>query len=131
MYMLFGVFLLSMVIGTGLYLTRTTWTPYLPDRLQDLIYSTYTRLPTTSTFMNDVESGFQSSNFNLAENIGEGDSRSGLDQKGKQEVYRIMKSHGVGFDEARALWTQRSFRKAGIGADGLPNDPKLVTFGKR
>lgn len=80
--------------------------------------------------MNDVESGFQSSNFNLAENITEGDSRAGLDQKSKAEVYRIMRSRGISFDDARAMYMQKSFKKAGIGADGLPNDPKLVTFGR-
>lgn len=80
--------------------------------------------------MNDVESGFQSSNFNLAENITEGDSRSGLDQKAKADVYRIMRSRGISFDDARAMYMQKSFKKAGIGADGLPNDPKLVTFGR-
>lgn len=94
------------------------------------MYSTYTRLP-GGTFMNDVESGFQSSNFNLADNITEGDSRAGLDQKSKAEVYRIMRSRGISFDDARAMYMQKSFKKAGIGADGLPNDPKLVTFGGR
>lgn len=112
-------------------MSRHTWTPYLPDRVQDLMYNTYQRLPTSSNFMNDVESGFQSTNFNLADNITEGDSRGGLDQKAKQDVYRIMKSRGIGFDEARALYMQQSFKKSGIGADGLPNDPKLVTFGSR
>lgn len=81
--------------------------------------------------MNDVESGFTSSNFSLADNVMEGDSRGGLDQKAKQDVYRIMRSRGITFDEARALYAQQAFKKAGIGADGLPNDPKLVTFGSR
>ena len=157
---IFSIFLFSMVLGTGespaiplrlhltdplpaLYLTRTIWLSHLPDRAQDTIYSLlnnpssfvrYTPLPGSSgpsDFRSDVESGFHSSNFNLAENIEGSDSRTGLDAKSKAEVYRIMKSRGIGFDEARALYTQRSFRKAGIGADGLPNDPKLVTFGGR
>lgn len=81
--------------------------------------------------MDDVESGFTSSNFDLAGNVMDGDSRAGLDQKSKQEVMKLMKSRGISFDEARALHTQRVFKKAGIGADGLPNDPKLVTFGGR
>ncbi|KAJ9664411.1 hypothetical protein H2198_000340 [Neophaeococcomyces mojaviensis] len=134
MYLLFGVFLLSMVVGTGFYITRNTWFPLLPDRVQDALYSTrtlYTRLPTSTSFMDDVESGFTSSNFDLAGNVMDGDSRAGLDQKSKQEVMKLMKSRGISFDEARALHTQRVFKKAGIGADGLPNDPKLVTFGGR
>lgn len=81
--------------------------------------------------MGDVESGFTSSTFDLSDNVMEGDSRAGLDQKGKREVQRIMKSRGLSFDEARAVYMQKSFKKAGIGADGLPNDPKLVTFGGR
>lgn len=101
----------------------------MPDRVQDLLYFTYQRLPTT--FMSDVESGFTSSNFNLADNIIEGDSRTGLDAKSKREIQLIMRARGVTFDEARAIYTQRTFKKAGIGADGLPNDPKLVTFGSR
>ena len=58
----------------------------------------------------------------------EGDSRSGLDADAKKEVLQIMKRRGVGFDEARRIYMERNFRKSGIGADGLPRDPKLVTF---
>ena len=58
----------------------------------------------------------------------EGDSRAGLDENGKKEVLRIMKRRGVGFDEARRIFMEQRFRKRGIGADGLPKDPKLVTF---
>ena len=118
----------------GLYLTRHTWTPYLPDRVQDVLYN----IPSSSTaaytrlgFMSDVEGGFTSSTFDLADNITEGDSRSGLDAQAKRDIQRIMKSRGVGFDEARALHMQGRFKGAGIGKDGLPNDPKLVTFGGR
>ena len=39
-----------------------------------------------------------------------------------------MKRRGVGFDEARRIYMERSFRQSGISADGLPKDPKLVTF---
>jgi len=81
--------------------------------------------------MSDVEGGFTSSNFNLSDNIMEGDSRSGLDANSKRDIQRIMRSRGIGFDEARALHMQSTFKGAGIGKDGLPNDPKLVTFGGR
>lgn len=94
-----------------------------------MIHYTYSRVPTS--FMGDVESGFTSSNFDLSDNVMEGDSRGGLNETAKRDVQRIMKSRGISFDEARALYTQRTFKKAGIGADGLPNDPKLVTFGGR
>ena len=58
----------------------------------------------------------------------EGDSRSGLDAEAKREVLRIMKRRGIGFDEARRVYMEQVFRSSGIGADGMPRDPKLVTF---
>jgi hypothetical protein len=39
-----------------------------------------------------------------------------------------MKRRGVGFDEARRLFMQERFKKNGIGADGIPRDPKFVSF---
>lgn len=39
-----------------------------------------------------------------------------------------MKRKNTTFDEARRLYMQERFKKSGIGADGLPRDPKLVTF---
>jgi len=51
-----------------------------------------------------------------------------LDEEGKREVLKIMKRRGVGFDEGRRIYMEQRFRKSGIGADGLPRDPKLVTF---
>ena len=97
--------------------------PYLPYRIQDIAYSA---LPTT--FMGDVESGFTSNDFDLSSNVMEGDSRAGLDQRGKREVQRIMKTRGINFDEARRVFMEQGFKKNNIGADGLPRDPKLVTF---
>jgi len=58
----------------------------------------------------------------------EGDSRSGLDEGAKADVLRIMKRRNVGFDEARRIYMEQNFKKSGIGKDGLPRDPKLVTF---
>jgi hypothetical protein len=78
--------------------------------------------------MNDVESGLTSADFDLSGNVMEGDSRGGLDSKGKAEVQRIMKRRGVGFDEARRIYMQERFRREGIGEDGIPKDPKFVSF---
>jgi hypothetical protein len=139
-YILFSLVFISLIAGTGtlratsrldlhadrlpvLYLTRERWTAYLPARFQDVMYS---RLPTT--FMGDVEGGFTSADFDLTSNITEGDSRQGLDPKSKREIQRIMKVRGIGFDEARKVYMERSFKKAGIGNDGIPNDPKFVSF---
>lgn len=58
----------------------------------------------------------------------EGDSRAGLDVRGKREVQRIMKNRGIGFDEARRVYMEQNFKKNNIGHDGLPKDPKFVSF---
>ena len=86
----------------------------------------YHRLP--SSFSNDIESGFTSSEFDLTSNVAAGDSRSGLDQQGKKQVQKIMKNRNVGFDEARRIFTEQRFAKNDIGPDGRPKDPKFVSF---
>lgn len=51
-----------------------------------------------------------------------------MDERGKQEVYRIMKRRGVGFDEGRRLFLMERFGREGIGEDGRPLDRKAVMF---
>lgn len=129
-----------------LYATRHLWIqhappiPYLtapgpiPDSLYNLQYNVrsfftsqrYTRVPTS--FAGDAEAGFSSATFNLAENIEAGDSRQGLDDRGKAEVQRLMKERKVGFDEARRLWMEERFGRENIGKDGRPRDPKAFMF---
>jgi len=113
-----------LVLGTVLYLTRAQWTHRIPFSLPTSL-TRYTPLPTS--FREDVEAGLHSADFDMTGNV-EGDSRAGLDEGGKKEVLRIMKRKGVGFDEARRLFMEERFKKSGIGKDGLPRDPKLVTF---
>ena len=86
----------------------------------------YDRLP--SSFAGDIEEGFSTNDFNLAENVAAGDSRAGLDPQGKREVRNIMRRQRVGFDEARRIYMEDKFSKNGIGADGRPRDPKFVSF---
>jgi hypothetical protein len=86
----------------------------------------YTRLPTS--FRDDIEAGLSSSAFDLSGNVEAGDSRQGLDDAAKKEVMRIMKRRGVDFDEARRMYMQDRFKKNNIGADGIPRDPKFVSF---
>ena len=105
----------------ALYLTRNRWNHLVP-----LPHYIYTRLP--SSFTNDIESGFTSTDFDLSANVAAGDSRTGLDQQAKREVQKIMKSRKVDFDEARRMYTQARFAKNDIGPDGLPRDPKFVSF---
>ena len=131
-YILYSILIFSIILGTALYLTRHTWTPFLPERVQDILYNipspasaTYSRLP---QFMQDAESGMHSADFDLSSNIAGEDSRGGLDPKSKRDIQRIMKVRGIGFDEARRVHMQQNFKKAGIGADGLPRDPKFVSF---
>jgi hypothetical protein len=78
--------------------------------------------------MGDVEGGFTSADFDLSSNITEGDSRQGLDPKSKRDIQRLMKIRGIGFDEARKVYMEQRFKKAGISADGIPRDPKFVSF---
>lgn len=78
--------------------------------------------------MGDVEEGFTSEAFDLSGNVMEGDSRAGLDQRGKREVHRLMRTRGIGFDEARRAYMEQRFKKNNIGTDGIPRDPKFVSF---
>jgi hypothetical protein len=120
-YVLYSLTFLVLIIGTVSYITRTRWLPLIavPAYL-------YQRLP--STFTNDMEAGLSSSDFDLSANINGGDTRAGLDQRGKREVLKIMKSRRVDFDEARRLYTEQRFAKNNIGPDGQPRDPKFVSF---
>ena len=56
------------------------------------------------------------------------DSRAGLDENAKRDVYVIMKRRGVTFDEARRIYVEGVFGREGIGADGRPLDRKAVMF---
>lgn len=86
----------------------------------------YARLPTS--FRDDIEAGLSSTAFDLSANVEAGDSRQGLDDAAKKEVMKIMKRRRVNFDEARRIYMQDRFKKNGIGADGIPRDPKFVSF---
>jgi hypothetical protein len=103
------------------YLTRARWLPLIPGASH-----LYTRLPTT--FRGDVEAGLHSADFDMTGNIEGDDGRAGLDEAGKREVLRIMRRRGLGFDEARRVFVEQSLGKAGIGPDGVPRDPKFVSF---
>ncbi|MCJ1346062.1 hypothetical protein MMC31_004273 [Peltigera leucophlebia] len=120
-YILYSLTLLALVLATALYISRSRWLPLLP-----IPEHLYHRLP--SSFSSDVESGFTSSNFDLTSNVALGDSRAGLDQQGKRDIQKIMKSRKIGFDEARRIITEQRFAKNGIRPDGRPEDPKFVSF---
>ncbi|EME43043.1 hypothetical protein DOTSEDRAFT_153323 [Dothistroma septosporum NZE10] len=145
-FLFYTISFAMILIATALYITRNAWKPYAPpipyitapgtipeplydisERIQNYVDSwRYSRVPTN--FQEDAEAGLHSSNFNLAENIEAGDSRQGLDEAAKREIYVIMKRRGVVFDEARRMWIEEKFRREGIGADGRPLDRKAVVF---
>ncbi|KAE9971834.1 hypothetical protein BLS_004292 [Venturia inaequalis] len=120
--MFYSISLLTLVAGTVLYVTRAYWVHHIPIPERFIHYA-----PIPQNFREDVEAGLHSADFDMTGNV-EGDSRSGLDETAKKEVLRIMKRRGVGFDEARRIFMEQNFKKSGIGKDGLPRDPKLVTF---
>jgi len=117
-YLLYSLSFTLLIFATAAYFTRSRWLPRVPYL--------YTRLPTS--FRDDIEAGLSSAAFDLSANVEAGDSRQGLDERGKREVQAIMKRRGVGFDEARRLYMEDRFRKNDIGPDGRPRDPKFVSF---
>jgi len=54
--------------------------------------SNYTPL---STFSDQIGAGMTSSDFDIEANIRDGDSRTGLDERGTQEVLEIMRRERV------------------------------------
>lgn len=111
-------------MSSAAYLTRSRWISNMPSIPGTSFL--YARLPTT--FAGDIESGFSSAAFDLSGNVASGDSRAGLDDSSKREIQKIMKNRRVNFDEARRIHTEGRFAKNNIGPDGLPRDPKFVSF---
>lgn len=120
-YMLYSISFFVLVLATAGYFTRHRWLHLMP--IPEPIYA---RLPTS--FRDDIEAGLSSTAFDLSANVEAGDSRQGLDDAAKKEVMKIMKRRRVNFDEARRIYMQDRFKKNGIGADGIPRDPKFVSF---
>lgn len=127
------VVLLPVLLATALYLTRARWTPlladlplpsWLPVSVSEHLYSA---LP--DSFAGDIEAGLSSADFDLSANAADGaDGRAGLDDKAKREILRIMKRRRMRFDEARRVYMEGRFKANGIAPDGLPKDPKFVSF---
>lgn len=125
LYLLPSIALLVLVSGTILYLTRNSWLHLMPDLSNSREYF-YSRLP--HTFTGDIEAGLSSDTFDLSGNVTDGDSRAGLDNKAKREILAIMKKRRLKFDQARKVYMEQRFSANGIGPDGLPRDPKFVSF---
>ncbi|KAK5997418.1 hypothetical protein PT974_02774 [Cladobotryum mycophilum] len=125
-YLLYSVCFFFIVTATALFFTQAYWIHYVPEmRLPGADYI-YSRLP--STFAGDIEAGLSSGTFDLSGNVESGDRRAGLDDASKTEILRIMKKKRMNFDQARKVYMENRFKANGIGADGLPRDPKFVSF---
>ncbi|KDN44753.1 hypothetical protein K437DRAFT_129994 [Tilletiaria anomala UBC 951] len=73
------------------------------------------------------DAGLHSTLFDIEANINDGDTRSGLDQRGAEEVTAIMHAQGVSFDEARLIRHQNILRQNNIDPHtGMPLDSKAV-----
>ena len=68
--------------------------PHLPERVKALFPSLnhYTPL---ATFSEQINAGISSDNFDIEANQRDGDSRTGLDEQGTQEVLEIMRRERV------------------------------------
>lgn len=94
------------------------------DRLRLKRRSRYINL--NDEFSQDLQQGLSSGNFDLEENVG--DNRKGLNTDQKLAITQIMREQAIDFDEARMIYTKQQFTNHEIDANGVPLDPKTVTF---
>ncbi|KAF5353147.1 hypothetical protein D9758_008731 [Tetrapyrgos nigripes] len=117
--MLFYLSVLAFVslVAMVFYRYRAVVIPKLPERVKALFprLSHYTPL---STFSDQANAGMSSSAFDIEANIRDGDSRSGLDERGTQEVLDIMQRERVNFDQARLIRHNRILAANGIDPSG-------------
>lgn len=76
------------------YRYRAVVIPHLPDRIKSFFPRLHNYTP-LSTFSQQAGLGMTSSNFDIEANILEGDSRTGLDEQGTQEVLEIMRRERI------------------------------------
>lgn len=80
-------------------------------------------------WLRDIGRGLTSKTFNLiSDNLLKGDSRKGLDENARNEIMNIMDLEGISFDDARLKYFQNKMQSNDIGEDGIPRDPKFVSF---
>ncbi|EJU03698.1 hypothetical protein DACRYDRAFT_105856 [Dacryopinax primogenitus] len=104
--------------------------PLVPSRVKDYLSSHFPRLSfyrPLQTWDSQREQGLSSSLFDIESNLEAGDSRSGLDPQGAEEVRRIMAREGVSFDQARLIRHKLLLSRHGIDPSGMPTDPKAIT----
>ncbi|GAA6010124.1 uncharacterized protein JCM10292_001397 [Rhodotorula paludigena] len=96
------------------------------DRLPPSLSSRLRYYAPLTTFEDAAEQGFSTAHFDLSANLS-GDQRAGLDDRTLTDIRRIMERERLDFDDARAAYTTRLFRKHGVDANGFPIDPKAIT----
>lgn len=79
-------------------------------------------------FQADVEDGLTSNHFDLQPNIQSYDSREGLDDRAKSAIRQIMRKNQMSFDQARLAFFKEQLRSGNVTSDGIPRDPKFVSF---
>lgn len=80
--------------STVTYRYRSFIAPHLPERVKSFFPALRNYAP-LSTFSDQVGLGMTSSDFDIEANIREGDSRTGLDEQGTQEILQIMRRERV------------------------------------
>ncbi|SSD58554.1 related to UPF0357 protein YCL012C [Saccharomycodes ludwigii] len=78
-------------------------------------------------FVDDLENGLSSANFDIISH-NSSDNRRGLDEVNKLEIKRLMEEKNISFDEARLLYMNNRMSENSISDNGIPIDPKVVTF---
>ncbi|KIM44811.1 hypothetical protein M413DRAFT_442779 [Hebeloma cylindrosporum] len=123
-YLSLVAFLSLLVMLTYRY--RAFIVPHLPERVKSLFPKLHNYAP-ISTFADQVGLGLSSNDFDIEANIRSGDSRTGLDEAGTQEVLEIMRRERVNFDQARLIRQNRILARNGIDPSGMPLDSKAIT----
>ncbi|UZJ55132.1 hypothetical protein CBS101457_004452 [Exobasidium rhododendri] len=127
---------LLVIFAIVVYFARYRLYAILPERLQTVLIksagggnaSLYSRLPAYDWSTSRI-AGLHSTLFDIESNIQNGDSRTGLEASGAQEIERLMNTQGVDFDTARLMVNQARFSKNNIDPiTGMPLDRKAVTF---
>ncbi|KAF8159842.1 hypothetical protein B0H34DRAFT_655165 [Crassisporium funariophilum] len=123
-YLSLVAFLSLLVMLTYRY--RAFIIPHVPDRVKSFFPMLNNYVP-LSTFSEQVGAGMTSSDFDIEANINDGDLRTGLDERGTQEVLEIMRRERVNFDQARLIRHNRILARNGIDPSGMPMDSKAIT----
>ncbi|KAF9957874.1 hypothetical protein BGZ72_001220 [Mortierella alpina] len=127
---MFSLVLILLLWCIAAYVTRSYWLPKLEELRERLRYSRipFFRAEEDGSFEQNIEEGLTSSNFDLHQNLLDGDDRQGLENA--NEIRKIMKKYKCNFDQARLIQQQNKMKANGIDPrTGVPIDPKAVYFG--